>query len=114
MLRRLAKRLLALLLLLALIAGGQSPSAMAMSMDAMSMDAMSMDTGKMQTGDMDQGCKACDAPVAAPCDIVCAAPPALDVAAFRVGAPGLHERWSNRSRSGISIAIRPDTSPPRA
>lgn len=109
MLRRLAKRLLALLLLLALIAGGQSPGAMAMS-----MDAMSMDTGKMQTGDMDQGCKACDAPVAAPCDIVCAAPPALDVAAFRVGAPGLHERWSNRSRSGISIAIRPDTSPPRA
>jgi hypothetical protein len=107
-LRHLARRLLALLLLLALIAGGQSSGVMAMS-----MDAMSMDMGKMQTGDMDQGCKACGAPIAAPCDIVCAALPALDVAAFRVEAPGLQERWSNRSESGISIFIRPDTSPPR-
>ena len=76
--------------------------------------AMSMDMGEMQMGDMDQGCKACGAPIAAPCDIVCAALPALDVAAFRVDAPSLHERWSNQPQSGISIFIRPDTSPPRA
>lgn len=108
-LRHLARRLLALLLLLALTAGGQSSGAMAMS-----MEAMSMDMGKMQTGDMDQGCKACDAPIAAPCDILCAALPALDVAAFRVEAPGLQERWSNRSESGVGVFIKPDTSPPRA
>jgi hypothetical protein len=103
-LRHFARRLLALLLLLALIAGGESSGAM----------AMSMDMGEMQMGDMDQGCKACGASIAAPCDIVCAALPALDVAAFCVDAPGLHERWSNRSESGIGIFIRPDTSPPRA
>ena len=103
-LRHLARRLLALLLLLALIAGGQSSGAM----------AMNMDMAKMQMSDMDQGCKACGAPIAAPCDIACAALPALDVAAFRVEAPGLQERWSNCSESGISIIIRPDTSPPRA
>jgi hypothetical protein len=78
------------------------------------MDALSIDMGKMQTGDMDQGCKACGAPIAAPCDIVCAALPALDVAAVSVDALGLHERWSSRSESGIGIFIRPDTSPPRA
>lgn len=103
-LRHLARRLLALLLLLALITGGQSSGAM----------AMSMDMGQMQTSDMDQGCEACGASIAAPCDIVCAALPALDVAAFSVDALSLHERWSNRSESGVGVFIRPDTSPPRA
>lgn len=103
-LRHLARRMLALLLLLALMAGGQNPSAM----------AMSMDMGKMQMGDLDQGCKACGAPIAAPCDTICATLPAIDVAAFNVDEPSLQERWSNRSESGISVFIRPDTSPPRA
>lgn len=76
--------------------------------------AMGMDMGKMQMSDMDQGCKACGAPTAAPCDIVCAPLPALDIAAFSVDALSLHERWSNRSESGIGIFVRPDTSPPRA
>lgn len=103
-LRHLARRLLALLLLLALIAGGPNPGAM----------AMSMDMGNMQTGDMDQGCKACDAPIAAPCDVVCAALPAIDVATFSIDELTLHERWGNRAECGASVFIRPDTSPPRA
>jgi hypothetical protein len=101
-LRNLARRLLALLLLLALIAGGQGTM------------TMSVDMGAMQMGDMDQGCKACGAPVAAPCDVVCAALPAIDVAAFSVDELGRHERWSNRAESGAGVFIRPDTSPPRA
>jgi hypothetical protein len=100
-LHHLARRLLALLLLLALIAGGQSTMAMSMDMDA------------MQMSDMDQGCKACGAPVAAPCDIVCTAHPALDVADFRVDEPSVHEHWASRSESGASVFIRPDISPPR-
>ena len=100
--RTLARRLLALLLLLALIAGGQGTM------------AMSMDLAGMGTGDMDQGCKACGAPVAAPCDVVCAALPALDVTAFLVDELSVHERWLTRSESGGGVFIRPDPSPPRA
>jgi len=103
-LRNLARHLLAVLLLLALITGGQDSSAM----------AIGMDMGKMQMGDMDQGCKACGAPIAAPCDVACAALPALDAAAFCVDKFIVHERWSSCSETGVSVFIRPDPSPPRA
>jgi hypothetical protein len=101
-LRHLAKRLLALLLMLALIAGGESTMAMGMDMEG------------MQMSDMDQSCKACGAPIASPCDVVCVALPALDVADFRVDELSMHERWVSRSESGAGVFVRPDTSPPRA
>jgi hypothetical protein len=100
--RRHLTQLLALLLLLALIAGGESTM------------AMSMDMADMQMSDMDQGCKGCGAPTAAPCDVVCVALPALDVAVFRINELSVHERWATRSESGAGVFIRPDTSPPRA
>lgn len=99
--RHLTRQLLALILLLALIAGGQNNM------------AMSMDMAGMRMSDMDQDCKACGAPIAESCDVVCAALPALGVAVFHVIELGVHERWVSRSESGASVFIRPDTSPPR-
>lgn len=106
--RSLAKQLVTLFLLLALIAGGEGFGA-----SVMSMDKHGAQIGDLQ--DTDTSCKACGgAMTAAPCDAACPAFPALDVALVRPFEVGAHERWIRRSESGASFAIRPDPSPPRA
>jgi hypothetical protein len=104
--RSLARKLIALLLLLALVAGEDHFAAMAMDMD----DAHMSD---MQKPDM--SCKGCDrAMTAAPCDAVCAALPAIETASLELPASGFHERWMMRSDASATFSIKPDTSPPRA
>lgn len=104
--RPLARQLFALLLLLALVAGGDR------------FAAIGMDMGGVQMSDMqqsDQDCKACGGTMStAPCDVVCGALPAIDIAMVGLPSPGAHERWTARSESGAGFSIRPDTSPPRA
>jgi hypothetical protein len=105
--RSLARKLVALLVLLALIAGG----------DRFAM-AATMEQGGSQMTDMQKpgmSCKACGATMAAaPCDAVCAALPAVDAALIVLPGAGFGERWTTRSESGATCSIRPDTSPPRA
>lgn len=107
--RSLARKLIALFVLLALIAGGDRFGTMALA-----MDAAGTQMSDMQKPDM--SCKACGGSMAvAPCDAVCAVLPAIDDVAI-VGLPevGRHQRWMTRFDSCATHAIRPDTSPPRA
>jgi hypothetical protein len=107
--RSLARTLIALLVLLALIAGNDRFAAMAMSIDQGGAAHMA----DMQEQDM--GCKACDGMMAAaPCDALCAGLPAIDVVIVGLSETGFHERWLLRSDIGATCSIRPDTSPPRA
>jgi hypothetical protein len=104
--RSLARKLIALLLLLALIAGGGRFAAMAMDMDGAQMT-------HMQKPDM--SCKACGgAMMAASCDAACTALPAIDVAVLGLSDVRIYDHWMTRSDSGATCSIRPDTSPPRA
>jgi hypothetical protein len=105
--RSLARKLVALLILLALIAGGDR-FAMAMTMEQ--RDAPMSD---MQKPDM--SCKACGATMAgAPCDAACSALPAIAAAIDGVPDARGHERWPTRSESIASLSVKPNTSPPRA
>lgn len=104
--RSLARKLIALFLLLALIAGGDRFAAMALSMDSLQMS----DVRKP-----DIGCKACDGAMsAAPCDAACLALPAIEGGFVDAPARRSHERWMLRSDAGATFSIKPDTSPPRA
>jgi hypothetical protein len=104
--RSLARKLVALLVLLALIASG----------DRFAM-VMAMEQSGTQMTDMqkpDMSCKACGAMMAAaPCDALCAALPAIDAAFIDLSDVGVRERWAAHSESGATHFISPDTSPPR-
>ncbi|WP_162917587.1 hypothetical protein [Dongia deserti] len=106
--RSLAKQLIALLLLLALVAGGDRFAVMTMSSG---MDGMHMsDIQKPDTS-----CKACGGMTAdMPCDAVCAALPAIDASPVGLADVRVHDHWMTRSEPSADYSIRPDTSPPRA
>lgn len=107
--RSLARKLVGLLLLLALVAGGDRFAAATMIMEQGGGAHMA----DMQKPDM--SCKACGGTMAAaPCDAVCAALPAIDVALAGLSASGFDEGWMTRSDAGPTFSIRPETSPPRA
>jgi hypothetical protein len=108
-LRLTAKKLLSLLLLMALIAGGEGFASMAMP-----MPAGGPQMANMQKADV--SCKACGGATmpASPCDTLCAALPAIDAAIPAPSGAGSHERWIVRSDDGATHFISPDTSPPRA
>ncbi len=98
--------LIAVLLLLALVAGGGHNAATAMDMTC-------AHASDMQKPDM--SCKGCDgAMTAAPCEAVCAALPAIDTAVLELPASGFHDSWMMRSDASETFFIKPDTSPPRA
>jgi hypothetical protein len=103
-----ARKLISLLLLAALFAGGESLASMAMPMDAGGMHMASM-----QKPDMD--CKACGAAgmAAALCDTMCAALAAIDPLAVNGPESGLRARWVLQPEIGRSRLTTPDTSPPR-
>ena len=104
--RSLAAKLIAVLVLLALVAGGHRFAAMTMSMDAMQMS-------DMQNPDMN--CQACDGTMTdTPCDAVCMALPAIDGELVALANIRAHERWMMHADSGAASSVRPDTSPPRA
>ena len=104
--RSLARKLIALFLLLALIAGGDRVAAMALDADGPQMSDMHKP---------DISCKACDGAVSrAPCDAACLALPAIEAGFVSVPASRIHERWMMRSNTGATFSIKPDTSPPRA
>jgi hypothetical protein len=106
--RSLARKLIPLLLLLALVAGGNHFAAATTI-----MEQSGAHMADMQKPDM--SCKACGGAMsAAPCDAVCAALPAIEVALVGLSALGFHEGWMMRSEAGATFSIRPDTSPPRA
>jgi hypothetical protein len=103
--RSLATKLIAVLLLLALIAGGDRFAAMTMDMDGMQMS-------DMQKPDMT--CQSCDGMMAEmSCDAVCTALPAIDGTLFALTNRRAHERWMMRADSGTAASVKPDTSPPR-
>jgi len=104
-----ARKLVSLLLLLALIVGGERFASMAMPMIAASPHAIDM-----QQPDM--SCKACGTSrmATAPCDASCMALPAIDTAAVDTSGTGSHRHWMLRPETGPSLLISPDTSPPRA
>ena len=105
--RSLARKLVALLILLALIAGGDRFAV------AMTMEQRDAPMSDMQKPDM--GCKACGATTAAaPCDAACVALPAIAAAIDGVPDARGHERWLTRSELIASLSVKPDTSPPRA
>jgi hypothetical protein len=107
--RTLVRKLIALLVLLTLVAGGGRFAAMAMTMDERGAAHMA----DMQTPDTD--CKSCGGVMAAaPCDAVCTALPAIEAAIIGLSDMGFHERWLARSDAGATCSVRPDTSPPRA
>jgi hypothetical protein len=104
--RSLATKLVSVLLLLALIAGGDRFAAMAMDMDGMQMS-------DMQKPDMN--CQACDGMMAdTSCDAVCAALPAIDGNLIALAHIPAHGCWMMHADSGTACSVRPDTSPPRA
>jgi hypothetical protein len=104
--RSLATKLIAVLLLLALIAGGDRFAAMAMDMDGMQMS-------DMQKPDMN--CQSCDGMMAdTSCDAVCTALPAIDSTLSALTNRRVHERWMMHADSGAATSVRPDTTPPRA
>jgi hypothetical protein len=107
-LRLTARKLLSLLLLVALIAGGEGFASMAMP-----MPAGGQQMAGMQQPDM--SCKACGGTTmpASPCDALCAALPAIDAVVAAPSSVGLHERWIVRADVGATHFVTPDTSPPR-
>jgi hypothetical protein len=101
--------MIALLLLLALVAGGDR-FAMPMS--------MGMGMGGMQMSDMqnpDAPCKSCDGMKAAmTCDAMCVALPAIAVSSLALSGVRVSEDWTTRSDAATDSSIAPDPSPPRA
>lgn len=107
--RSTARRLISLLLLAALFAGGES-----FASTAMPMDVGGAHMADIQKSGMD--CKACGAAnmATAPCDAMCAALPAIDPLVIGDSISGVRERWAIQPEIGRSHLITPDTSPPRA
>lgn len=92
---------------MALIAGGGHFVAMAMPLE--------QGGGHMaDVQNQEMNCKGCArARAAAPCDAVCVALSAIDVASIDLPNLNSHERWTIRPESGATYSVRPDTSPPR-
>ncbi|HEV8392412.1 MAG TPA: hypothetical protein VGQ35_21335 [Dongiaceae bacterium] len=104
-----ARKLISLLLLAVLIAGGESLASMPTPLSAGSPPAMDM-----QKSDM--SCKACGLSkmAAVSCDAQCAAVPAIATAVIDLSRMGSHEPWIIRSDGGATLSIGPDPAPPRA
>ena len=105
--RWLVRKLVHLLLLLALIAGGQASALM----------AAPMMTGNEQAGQqMPVDCKACGKMdmTAGPCDAACIALPAIEAPTVAIAGTTSRHAWSLQADFGPTHLIRPDTSPPRS
>lgn len=97
-----------LLLLLALLAGGQVSAAMTMPMPQGDTPAAAETS--------DTHCKACTAadPASGPCEMLCVALPGVLPGAMDLAEAGSRADWTWPPRSGPTHAISPEPSPPRA
>ena len=103
------RKMVHLLLLLALLAGGQVSATMVMPVPQDGSPTVAAEMPEMN-------CKACTATDAAsgPCDILCVALTAIIPGGPDLADAGSHQDWAWQPRSGHTHSISPDTSPPRA